>query len=406
MPLTASTGSADALASGRLENNANNSSTRPLGAPGRRRRARADRYRRRSVLWELSGLARVRRCGRVRVGGGHVGVRCEGDVSGLSGLETCGSVWSCPVCAAKVAARRSEEIREAVEAWEGQGGQAALLTLTMRHHRGHGLVGLWDALAYAWGAVTSGRAWVDWRERAGIVGWVRVVEVTYGRNGWHVHVHALLLLGGGVDAGTVAALRASLVERWARALARRGHEAWDVGQDLRLVDGPTASRDLSRYVTKGDVGLELVGAQTKDAGETAPVWELLARVADDGDADALDLWHEWEAASRGRRQIAWSVGLRDRLGLGDESSDEDIAAEDIGHADLVLIDGPAWDQRVVPRPWLIPAILEAAERGPRAVVALLERERVAYSLPDAGGGGPSLVPYAGSVFQDHGPGAA
>jgi hypothetical protein len=52
------------------------------------------------------------------------------------GLKTCGSVWCCPVCAAKIATRRADELATVMRAVDELGGSAFLLTLTMRHDRG------------------------------------------------------------------------------------------------------------------------------------------------------------------------------------------------------------------------------------------------------------------------------
>ena len=50
----------------------------------------------------------------------------------------------------------------------------------------------------------------------------------------------------------------------------------------------------------------------------------------DGDPHETRLWHEFERASRGRRQMTWSKGLRDLLGLNDERTDESVAEDEIG----------------------------------------------------------------------------
>ena len=47
----------------------------------------------------------------------------DGRRAGFGGLVTCGSVWACPVCAAKVATKRAEDLAavlDAVHAWAGR----------------------------------------------------------------------------------------------------------------------------------------------------------------------------------------------------------------------------------------------------------------------------------------------
>lgn len=356
-----------------LENSANNSS------PLLRKTAsdlRERRYSARGLLWQESGLERVRQCGRVAVTpGGSVALRLRSGVAGFAGLSTCSSVWADPVCNAKIMARRAVEIGAAVEVWQARGGRVAFVTLTMRHRRGQRLATLWDGLSKAWAKVTSGKGWVTDRERHGVAGWLRVVEVTHGSNGWHVHVHSLLFLDPGLVEPDLAGLHASMFGRWSRALVRSGlARPLMVGQDAKLVAG-AADSDLAAYFTKAvygsrAIGLEFTQTQSKSARSvhgTRAVWGLLDDVLG-GDADALDLWHEWERGSRGRRQLTWSKGMRQALQLGAEATDEDIAEEEVGTAqdDLVLITAEGW--RVVVAGLHMARLLGAAEAGGLAAV--------------------------------------
>ena len=129
-----------------LENNANNS-TPPLTSafpaseegPEGWGSLRDRRYALRTLLWDVSALHRLRGCGRGRRAA-VVGVRYSPGIgAGFSGLVTCGSVWACPVCSAKILARRSLELGAGLLAWEAAGGRLVMGTLTMRHHRGHRL---------------------------------------------------------------------------------------------------------------------------------------------------------------------------------------------------------------------------------------------------------------------------
>lgn len=192
------------------------------------------------------------------------------------GVATCGSVWSCPQCAAKVATRRADELSDVIRVVDGLGGSTFMVTLTMRHtsrdrlgwtrdqrrqasrlterlsdHRRHleagterpgeaeqatadqaaldGLMverGVWDAVSDGWAAVTSGRRWVaDQQSHGGLLGWAKVVEVTHGSNGWHCHVHALLSFAGEATEDEVRPIVERMFHRWRRALEKTGHDA-------------------------------------------------------------------------------------------------------------------------------------------------------------------------------------
>lgn len=368
-----------------LENYANNW-TPPGSEPGSRR---ARRYGRRSALWHESSLPRVRKCGRVaRVPDGLVGVRSGPNGAGFSGLCTCGSVWACPVCNAKVMSRRALEIGLAIAAHQAQGGAVIFQTLTMRHHRGQALAGLWDALQGGWASLRAGKVWKRRSGVLGLRGYIRAVEVTDGPNGWHVHIHALLLVDGAVTRDQVDDFAGWAHGKWSRALVRQGLDApLPVGQLARLVTGP-ADADLSAYLSKStDLGLELTQSQSKRARSahgTSPVWEQLTAAIEQGDADALDRWHEWEKGSHGRRQITWSQGLRDDLGLGQEQTDEEIAGQEAGDVDLVLITAEGWAS-LVARHALIPQVLDAADVGPEHLRSWLTEHGVEYIDPSMRG---------------------
>ena len=370
-----------------LENIANNASS---NRAERRADLRKRRYLGREVNWDYSRLPRCRDCGRVAITpGGSVAVRESGGVGGFAGLATCGSVWSCGVCNAKIMARRHLEIGAAVEVWLQRGGQVAFGTQTLRHWQGHRLEDLWAALSKAWSKVTTGSSWLRDKKQHGIVGWLRVVEVTFGENGWHVHIHSLLFLEGSTVATELDALKRSIFGRWSSALKALGLPSPLIGsQDLRLLDG-AADEQLATYFTKAvhsakRIGLELTASQNKRARgvhQTHSVWKFLDDVIDLGDADALRHWHEFQRASKGRRQLTWSRGLRELLGLRIEKSDEDVAAEELGTKDndLVLITAAGWRTVIACR--LMVPILETVERqGLAGVRGLLDVSGVEYEL--------------------------
>lgn len=60
----------------------------------------------------------------------------------------------------------------------------------------------------------------------------------------------------------------------------------------------------------------------------------------EGDAVAGALFTEYAAAMRGRHQLQWSRGLRERLGLGAVLPDDAAAAEVGGDTDTLLASIP------------------------------------------------------------------
>ena len=169
--------------------------------------------------------------------------------------------------------------------------------------------GCWDVLSDAWARVTSGGAWkADQDLFGGLLGWARVVEVTDGDNGWHVHVHALMCFGEQVSAELVGGtVGARMFSRWRAALERKGFDASEEhGWDLRRVQ--LGEGDLADYFTK--IAHEVTGSHRKEgwrAGGRTPM-QLLADAVDTYEESAMARWWEWEQASEGRRRLTWSTG--------------------------------------------------------------------------------------------------
>jgi len=349
------------------------------------------RYGARHVLWGLSHDKRRRECGR--------GVRSADGVkvkvttvdgarhAGWSGLSTCGSVWSCPVCSAKIANARQAELLAAITEWTRRGGRIGFGTVTMRHYAHHELTRLWDGLSGARHAMLSGRAWQAEQRDAGVlmprvihsgsragdtvlesrIPVVGVVEGTHGVNGWHLHLHMVLFLSAEATSESFDLLGSQLFMRWRDSLGAAGLPLPNFrhGKDFQLVEGDAATR-LADYFCKGQyegsipdfaaeavaarrgISLEVTRSDMKDAshGNKTPFGLLrgLVEVTRSGDMGVhtvesierdTEIWHEWERCSAGRRQISWTPGLREFLGVGALLTDDELAAKDFGNPDEV-----------------------------------------------------------------------
>jgi len=307
-----------------LDNNANNLSRKDL------RKLRAARYERRNALWSLTSLPRLKGCGRVRVSD-LAGIKLVGGTATYSGLATCGSVWCCPVCSAKINASRSHDVRTAIDLWGMKNKSFIFQTLTLRHHKGQSLTELWAGLSYAWQRLNSGA--IAKREVAeyGQKGFIRVVELTYGKNGWHIHIHILRFLDNPISDDQVKTWSEQQYLRWAKALSDKGLASpLREAQDFKLSRN---AEDLAKYLTKqanygGKLGMELTSQETKKAklGGRKP-FEILDDYIVNPTGEDRDLWLEYEAASKGKKQTHWSNGLRTMLGIDYEKTDEELSEE-------------------------------------------------------------------------------
>ena len=121
-----------------------------------------------------------------------------------SGLMLCGSVWTCPVCAAKISERRRNDLREKIDNWRAMGGEVLLRTLTVPHYHNQSLITVLTGIVEARRKMTNNRSWrgskkyFGLKDEIGCVGLIAAKEVTHGQNGWHVHFHELVFLSGKV----------------------------------------------------------------------------------------------------------------------------------------------------------------------------------------------------------------
>lgn len=349
-----------------------------------------------SWLWRSSAIKRVTHCGRVTLGSDVViraSVGADGQRhAGVAGVVHCGSVWACPVCSAKIAAQRSAMVGEVLRRWVERGGSVAMVTLTVRHSKGDPLATVWDAVSAGWRAATRSSAWDQLQRvygtemvtgkgsRAALryrIPSIRVVEVTHGANGWHVHVHALLLLRGGVEVDQVPQIGASMWGRWDRAVQRAGLRGGDLAQmDAHLIRwDPRGVTPLAEYFAKATYEVTLAGNKSARGGNRTP-FQVLACMVEyasgelvQGDNDAARdrrIWGEWERSSRGRRQIGITNGLLDVLEMRDwMPTDEEIVEAEMGGDELARFSREEWGRIAL---WgLIPDLLQAAEQSTAAL---------------------------------------
>jgi len=255
------------------------------------------------------------------------------------GLVTCGSIWACPVCSGNIRHQRGREVSHAALEHLKAGGSLVMLTLTVPHSAGMPLHETWGVISEAWHACASGRRRKIDRERWGLTGYVKAVEVTHGGNGWHPHLHVLLFLGPSDDLEQLAAeVEAEWFERWHAFVTGRGWRAPSRanGVDARAVTSST----VGEYLVKVQDGEPPTGSETRRwtpameitrsdlkrsyEGNVTP-FGLVNRWMENGDRPALAAWREYEVGSKGRKAITWSRGLKKLYGV--DTVDDQSAAD-------------------------------------------------------------------------------
>jgi Replication protein len=310
-------------------------------------------------LRDVTRLRNVAVCGFAL--GSEVEVRhAPGQGGSVAGLKTCGSVWACPCCSAKIALHRSSIIEQAITTWAGRGNSLGLLTLTIQHQKGEHLGMLWDRVRKAWSLLTHSGSYTRLRAAAGVAGFHSTTEVTYtpAGGGWHVHLHVLYFLNGKPGPFKSSAFGKEIIRIWKDSVRTSGGLALDVGQDWKILRGEAAAlKGVAGYVTKGvyvererttnarGLSFEVSRGDLKTDSKSGALtpFEILGKVVgsvyDTGEIPTrwADLWRVWEAESKGKRSQFWSRGLLDLLGLKDQVlTDEEAAALEVVQGTAVV----------------------------------------------------------------------
>jgi len=310
------------------------------------------------LLWKKGGEWREQSrtcwcCRSLKRESGSVSVYRNEDGSGttLTGLNRCGNIWTCPVCAAKVAEHRRAELSAGLVSHLNAGGAAYLVTLTFPHEADHAMTELLERFTNARQRLQNSRAWKGIMKDAGRIGSVSSLEVTISEeNGWHPHLHLLVFAdpqgfgegetaasNGDLDSPAIRSLKvawcnlllktglggnAQINDMLAHALnVRGGNQAAEYiakyGRDERWGQ----SSEMTRHYNKQGAAGELDGLL-----HFTP-FQLLTW-AGSGDEWAQRKFLEYATAIEGKRAVTWSPGLKKSLIGSDDLSDEDIAADD------------------------------------------------------------------------------
>lgn len=305
---------------------------------------RRQRYEMKTAAETVLGTgSRLFKCQRMRIDKTkdvEVKISTESGRAFFSGFQACGSVWLCAICGPKITERRRVEVAKAIETAKAQGFKVMLLTLTVPHGMGDDVRVVLASMKKGWAKTSQGRKAHAMRQETGFIGSIRVLEVTRGENGWHPHFHALLIMDTDMTPHQVEEAWWPL---WRDGCVKAGLDTPSRVHGITVQDGAQAAH----YVSKWGLESELTKGHLKKGRSSLSPWDLLRvmtfgtdhqvispelretlqRLGIDKDK-ARALWIVYAKAFKGQRQLIWSVGLRDVLGLGDEKTDEQVAAAD------------------------------------------------------------------------------
>ena len=275
-------------------------------------------------------------------------------------LMVCGSVWICPICAARITERRREEVSKGIDTFQDLGGSVFMAAFTLQHEREERLQDLKQDLTKAYRQFNAGH-YQEIKKEFGIVGSIGALEVTWSNNaGWHPHKHCLYFSEKELNQKDISELQEIYSKRYCSILKSLDRFGSDQAAVRLSLGDPQETKD---YIFKWGLSEELTKAPVKSArGNGYSPFELASWAAQTGELQPVLLFREYFDAFKGSHQLQYSRGLRDLLDLGIDQSDKDLAEENTAEAVLMAqIDRETW--KVICTKRVRGELLEVASSG-------------------------------------------
>lgn len=280
------------------------------------------------------------------------------------GVGACGNVWACPICSQKISESKRNEILAALRAHREAGGVALLATWTFAHTRNDVLLDMVKGFMKALSELKGRRAFKRVTGDLGYIGQIRALEVTHSNaNGWHPHAHEIWFLDKAPTPEQLEEAKEDLYQEWRKYCLKHGlgEPSREHGFDLQYREnkGESGEDAVGAYVSKW--GYELTYAHKKQGrqGGRSP-WAILTDLTEKYTWHDAQLYREYCAAFKGRAQLFWSRGLKDRFEI-EEVNDQELADRpEIHH--VINVDAKEWNAIVYYKKHA--SVLEVAEREP------------------------------------------
>jgi hypothetical protein len=159
------------------------------------------------------------------------------------------------------------------------------------------------AVTHSWRKLQSQKAYRSFRKN--MIGSIKALEITWGPNGWHPHLHVLLFLNPGLDPCEAELGASGLVSGWRQLVGDQlgVSPSLERAMDFRYLDTSAAA-----YISK--VAKEIAMADTKS---TRSPFALLDLGETENYAQRVAQFIEYVTVTRSRQSFTWSKGLRELL---------------------------------------------------------------------------------------------
>lgn len=343
----------------------------------------AERFELQKTMAKIVPEHRVSKCMRVvQSKGRHLSVfkSVKHSTISLSNLQSCGSVWDCALCAAKITERRRNEIKIATEAHKELGGGISFVTRTVPHYKSDSLLSIRDRFRKADTIYRGSTAYKMVAKNKQCHGKsIKVFELTVSdANGWHFHVHELYFHDVGAFEGQAVSsnpfyvqflqeFEQGLYKAWRHAALKAGFDEPSREHGLQVQNGDFAADYISKWGVEPSGGWgvdsELTKAHIKTSKKGFSPFDLIKLFEQTQNSELVPMIQEYSQAMFGEKQVRWANGLKKRFGI-DDIDDNDLVeqleddAEEIGticpmqwkfivandlRVDFMLLASQGWD---------------------------------------------------------------
>lgn len=277
------------------------------------------------------------------------------DKAYYKGLQTCGSVHSCPLCASKITEYRKTELETLLDKTRDK--YHYLITLTIPHYYYQSCSDVRKMF------MTARRKFKDWRplqkdptfvpysqlmKHYKYDGSVTTVEVTHGQNGWHIHSHELFIFEKPVT--DLEKFRNIIYRSWKKSVEHtKGIEINDLQAfEKRSVRIDELKGDhtnvMTTYLTKIDnderwgASVEMTKGNLKIAdNQNVTPFGMLYKINSETDQDQkkilwnkyAKLFYEYCKAFKGKQFIYFSKNLKRKYGLIELKDEQIVDLDDL-----------------------------------------------------------------------------
>lgn len=199
------------------------------------------------------------------------------------GLNHCNNPWICPVCTARVMSKRRTQIQIAIETLIEKNYKGMMFTFTIPHNQWYSCEDTFEILKnsmrkfqkHSGNQINAKKfcsnAWTRMYRDLNFCHYVRMAEVTFGKNGWHPHYHAIYWTKKPLN--DALKFESEINQFWLKIVKQETKKQFYKTKSFKYskqeIDGRVdeifdrLSEDTSFYISKDKSG-EIVQAMTSD----------------------------------------------------------------------------------------------------------------------------------------------